>query len=345
VSFYILTFKKKLLISFLLIFSIFFVLDLSLYLLVKAKTTKTSFIDDKFSKIDHFKFRDSKDIIFLGSSTTFYGISTNVFNKEGVDIYNFGISGIQFVDYPALVPYINNKNPKKVIISLSVTKLYSELGMSKYPTFDEIKYYYEIDKIKFLYSIKEWIVNRHLFLRYSEPIFFRLKNIYDSFNFLLYNQSIRSIIKHNNISIDNSINYSNIVNCEVFDVKKIKNKKLTLKCKNGDGVLIGSSVENKMKNQTLPLNLNKQSVQYIQKLIDSLTTQDTKVIIILEPTRDGHFLYDLKDIKHEFKPASIIDLTNFKIKDKLWADKGHLNYKGRNAYSEHLLGILKDNFD
>ena len=74
---YTLTFRKKIILSFLMILGGLIVLDIALYFYSNIKTTKTTFIDDKFSKIRYFELNGpkGKDIIFIGNSKTFFHIS------------------------------------------------------------------------------------------------------------------------------------------------------------------------------------------------------------------------------------------------------------------------------
>lgn len=349
-NFYTLTFKKKILISFILIFVGLVVIDIGLYFVAKMKSTKTTFINDKFSKIIHMNLNNpiNKDIIFVGSSRTFYHIDTNIFKNKEIDIYNFGISGAQFEDYPTIIPYINKVKPKKIIIGLSVYRLYDKLNISKYPTLEEIKYYYNIDKIKFLEALKQWIINRHLFLQYSEPIYYKLKSIYEKFN--SHTNSIINVISNtkdnikdeNKIFIDSFINYSKLVGCKVFDIKQTGDYQITLKCTNGDGILIGNHIDYKKVSKTKIFlkDFNKDSIKYINQIINNFD-KNIQVVLILEPILHNPYQYDIKKIKKQFKGTKIIDLTNYKIQDNFWSDNSHVNYKGKKQYSEHLIKLVK----
>jgi len=344
VNFYTLTFKKKILISFILILTNLIILDIGLYFVAKVKSSKTTFINDKFSKIRHFKLNspNNKDIVFLGSSRTLYQISSNTFKKNGLNIYNFGVSGIQFDGYPTLIPCINHAHVKKVIISLQVNKLFEELNITAFPTSEEIKYYYDIDKVKFLQSIKQWTINRHLFLQYSEPIFYKIKAIYNKFE--PSNKAVKTThtdLLNNKQVIHHAIDYSKLVNCEVFDIKQIKHNHKSLKCTNGDGVLIGNTIHlSTIKNKKLKI-LNQQTIKYFQKLIDHIDKKNTQVSIILEPIFHNQYSYNLNEIQKQFKNIKIIDLSNFKVQDSYWSDNAHFNYKGREIYSKYLSTILK----
>jgi len=344
VNFYTLTFKKKILIAFTLILASLTILDIGLYFVAKRKTTKTTYINDKFSKINHFKLNNpkNKDIIFIGSSRTFYQISTNTFRKNNINIYNFGISGAQFEDYPTLMPYIKTANPKEVVISLSINRLYNKLNVSKFPTLEEIKYYYDIDKIKFLESLKQWVINRHLFLEYSEPIFYKVKSVYDKFEVKKASQQVHKEIQNSNkLFIDKSIDYSELAGCKVFDIKQTSDTQITLKCINGDGILIGSNIEKKDIEKKELKEFNSQSIKYLKKLISNIDANNVKISIILEPILHNKYSYNLDKIKTQFRSIRIIDLTNYKIKDSFWSDNEHLNYKGREQYSQYLSDILK----
>ena len=346
-NFYTLTFKKKILISFTLILASLIILDIGLYFIANMKSTKTTFINDKFSKISHFKLNSpkNKDIIFIGSSRTFYHISTNTFRKNNINIYNFGISGAGFEDYPALMPHLKTANPKEIVISLSVNSLYNKLNVSKFPTLEEIKYYYDIDKIKFLESLKQWVINRHLFLQYSEPIFYKVKSVYEKFEVKKESNQLINVDKKiqnsNKLFIDKSINYSELSGCKVFDMKQNSDTQITLKCINGDGILIGSDIKNKDIELKELKEFNSQSIKYLQKLISNIDTDKVKVSIILEPMLHNNYSYSLDEIKRKFTNIEIIDLTNFNIQDTFWSDNGHLNYKGREQYSQYLSNILK----
>jgi len=336
VNFYTLTFKKKILLSFILIVVNLIIIDIGLYFFAKAKSSKTTFINDKFSKIRHFKLNNpnKKEIVFIGSSRTFYQIATNTFKEHGLDIYNFGVSGIQFYGYPTLIPHINKAHPKEVIISLQVSILFEKLEVAEYPTFEEIRYYYDIDKIKFLQAIKQWITNRHLFLQHSETIFYKIKSTYSKF------EPHHKEPFNKEQGTHTPVDYSKLANCMVYDLKERGENHKILKCTNGDGVLIGSHVDiSTVEHKNLKV-LNKQTIKYFQKLVENIDQNQTKVSIVLEPIFHNAYSYDFNEIQKQFKNIRIIDLTSFNVPDSYWSDNAHLNYKGRAEYSQYLSTYL-----
>ena len=320
--------------------------DIGLHFFAKMKSTQTTFIDDKHSKAQHFILNNTshnKDMVFLGSSRTFYHIATNTFRKNNLNIYNLGISGSQFEDYPAFIPYLSRAKSKHIFLNLSVNRLYSSLRISTRPTLNEIKYYYHIDKIKFLRSLQQWVINRHLFLQYSEPIFYKIKSAYERFSSTHnHAQTNKQTPPTNNeMIINSSTNYSMLVGCKVFDQKQIKTTQIALKCTNGDGILMGNTAIEEQKEEIALTTPDKQSIQYIQSFIADLNTENMKISIILEPIFHNPYIYNLDTIKNQFDNIDIIDLTNFKIQNSFWADNGHLNYQGREMYSQHLSTILR----
>ena len=330
-NFYTSTFKQRVVISLLLVMLFIVALNIVLSIFIDIKTTKETFINEKQSKINHFNLNEpnSKDIIFIGSSKTFYHISTNIFKSEGIDIYNLGISGVFFTGYPTLVSSTLEFKPKKVVISLGIERLYSELSISKYPSIDEIKIYYNINKMKFIESLYRWIINRNTFLVHSETIFLKFKTLYSKFE--IGSAEKKSEIKDN-------IDYSNIANCDVFDIKITNSEHSMLKCSNGDGVLIGNFIE---EIEYKDLNsLNQETIAYLQATISMLKSHNIEPVIIFEPQLNNRLKYNLENIYKKFNGVDIIDLTNFPIDEKLWADNKHLNHNGREVYSEYLSTIF-----
>lgn len=342
-NFYTLTFKRKILLSFLLIFLIIALVDIVLIVVVDRKTTKNFFIDERSSKIKHFKYNDSKkyDIIFVGSSKTFYHISTNIFLKNGISVYNYGVSGAQFEGYPAIISEIADTKPKKVIISLSVNRLYGNLNISKYPTIEEVGYYFNINKYLFFKAFIRYIANLHTFLQYSEPMYYKVKSLYKKFDF---KSSSQESFKNRN-SEKSPVNYLNLSDCKIFDIKYPSKDSTLLKCTNGDGIIIGSFVGNGktiQKNKKLK-HINEKIVLYLQRMIGRLQNNNISAILILEPIFENKYEYDIKEIEFLFKNIKIVDLTNYRLNKQKWVDDGHLNYKGRKQYSEYLVYLYQNN--
>ncbi|MGB5792729.1 hypothetical protein, partial [Poseidonibacter sp.] len=304
-NFYTLTFKKKILLTMGIIALLIVIIDVLLLYIADKKTTKTNYISDKFSKIKHFELNNqiNKDMIFIGSSRTFYHISTNIFKNKNINIYNFGVSGLAIEDYSAIVEEIINKSPKKVVISLSVDKLYSELSIPYLPTKNELGIYYDIDKILFLNAMKQYIIQLHTFLQYSEAIYNKLQSIYERFQPLSINIPNEKIEKNENyLKIDTSLNYSKLVGCKVFDIQRTHDKQITLKCENGDGILIGPMIERVEKpNTNYELDkLNTNSSNYLNKIFENLKKSNIEVVLILEPIYANKYKYHLNDIVNEF---------------------------------------------
>jgi hypothetical protein len=335
VNFYTLTFKKKILLSLFSIIAAFIMIDIALYYMVELKSTKQTFIDDKFSKIKHYHANQpqNKDIVFVGSSRTFFHIATHIFQEKGLQIYNFGISGAQFEDYPTIIKEIIKTAPKEVVISLNINRLYDKLEISDLPTLEEARYYYDIDKKMFFNALLQWTINLHQFLVHSQTIYYKIVALYEKFS------PKKEQITHQK---RREINYDKEVGCHVFDIQKIAGKYLTLKCSNGDGIRIGNHPLEVKKEEIKLTHFNPKSIAYIQKMVDKLSQHHIPITLLFQPILHNPYQYDLQQIKSQFKKADIIDLTNYTIADDYWADSGHLNNKGRKLYSQYLSDIIQN---
>lgn len=327
-NFYILTFKNKIIFCFILIFLCMVIVNLLLFIMINLKSTKQTFVNNKYSKIKHYKLNSTneKDFVFIGSSRTVYHISTNTFNKKGLDVYNLGISGLGIEDYPKLIDEIIPQKPKNVVLSVSINTLYEKLPIPKYPTFIDLKYLFIVDKKLFIESFIEYIKSFNLFLEYSETIYSKIITFYEKFN------SNKKIYSDNN-EINTLLN----LDCKIFDLKKLANDILNIKCTNGDGILLGNNVvfDNKK-------TINKKTILFLKMMLDELKNSNINVILIFEPVLKCNCNYDLNLIKKEFFEYQIYDLTNFTIQESFWADDGHLNNTGRIIYSEYLSTLLKE---
>jgi len=350
VNFYTLTSKQKLFIAFGLVLLMLIMLNLLLSYVADRQSSQTRYINDKFSKLKHFGYQKNlnKDIVFIGSSRTFYHISTNAFKKHDIDIYNFGVSGSKLPDYPTIIHEVIPQEPKHVVLSLRVDKLYEALSVSDYPSLEELRYYTKVETGLFLKASLNYLISLHTLLQYSEPIYHKIETFYKKFHF-------GSTHAHNDSNQSQKLNlanhkvyshevYSKRVGCEVFDAKQTSDKHITLKCTNGDGIIIGSDMRaRKETTNPQPTQLNPDSLKYLNQMIQNLNANDIKVTLILEPILDNSFHYSLAELREALSDIKVIDLTDYALSDDTWADRRHLNYLGREQYSEHLIKMYLKN--
>jgi hypothetical protein len=332
----ILTFKKQIKYIFILVIFLFIVINVLIYLYSNSKTSEFKFVNTKYSKTEHFKLNNTsnKDFIFIGSSKTFYNISTNQFKEKDIDIFNYGIAGGKLTDYPELIHNILAVKPKTVVISLSVNDLIRDLDLPKYPTINDMVFFYIYEKSIFYKSIINYLKHLIPFFEYSESIYLNLKNFYQKFNF----NEIDKITKNNTHATQ-----LDEIDCKKFDVKKENNHHSTVKCTNGDGVILGNILDNEIrnnKNEELGY-LNVNVISYLNKIHNIMVKNSINTILILEPSFDMKYIKDHKLIKSDLRYKNIINLSNFFIKKEYFGDKGHFNQYGRKYYSNHLLKRLK----
>lgn len=340
-NFYTSTSKKlkySILIFFLSGISTMVIFDLLLAYYASTKTTKTSFITEKESKIKHCQLNSpiNKDAIFIGSSRTFYHVSTNEFNKNGISIYNLGVSNNSLQDYGSFIEEAIKYKPKTIIISVEVNELFRPLPLSQYPIFNDLKAYSQVMNTPYqLHSISNWIQNFHSLLRHSETIYLKIDSIYKQYN-------IKKIDKNNTETNNTFIDYNKRSDCDIFSTTHIKSTFITSKCKNGDGILFGKDLE-KSKVKIVNLEkLNQETINFLNYLITKIKDNSVTPIIILEPVSQFYTNnnYDFNNIQKSIH-GNTIDLTNLHTRKEMWIDSRHFNNTGRLFYSKHLSKILQ----
>lgn len=326
--------KQNIFLTFMLVMVGFIFVDLCLYLYSDLKTTKTTFIEEKSSKIKHFNlnYEENRDYVFIGSSRTIYHVSTEIFKKNSLNIYNFGVSGNFLLDYPSFIKEAIKQKPKNIVISLPVNILFENIKETKNPLIDDVYLYQELKEKKLFYnSMYYWVKNLHQFLNYSEIIVMKMKFLYDRFE----TETILGYSIKNTILLKNDIT----VDCNVFSIQKINENKIIKKCSNGDGILLGNNIEpSNLDYKNIELkNLNDDAVELIMKYIEMIKNSGINLIVIFEPILNNTYIYSISEISELFE---FIDLTSFKIENRYWVDSGHLNVNGRKIYSEYLSKYL-----
>lgn len=348
VNFYTLDFKKKIFLCLFLVAFAMVGLDIVLYAFAGNSTSKDKFIDTKISKAKHFELNSQKkmDIVFVGSSRTFNHISTNIFKENNISVYNFGVSGNFIGDYPFIVNAIKKVDAKEVVVSLRVSDLFEdfiERGFKIYTT-DELIANFDINKMAFLKTLPDYLASLHLFLRYSESVYNRLVSVYDKF-------TPKTATNVNDFNVENFFNIEANSDCELINKSEVnsnftKSKKIIVaKCSNGDNILFANTIPRENYGKVLYLKeLNLNTLKYMQNyIVDPLSKNGVKVIILLEPIFDGtRFQYNINEIISAIKNAKIVDLTNLKFSYEELSDWEHLNYLGRKKYSEFLVKLYLD---
>jgi len=337
-----LTFKqirKRLLYSTLLIVLFMIILDGLLYYVIDRKTTKYSFVEEKQSKIKHFNLnhKSNRDIVFIGDSRTMFHISSKVFKDNHLDIYNFGVSGSALVDYPAYVISAINQHPKMIVLNLALENLYTPIAKASNPSFIDIMFYKKIGNNKlFMENIYQWFFSHHMIFNYSEALVLKSKLLYESF------EPKKNIISNNILPVSalNKIEYD----CLPFIVQEINKNKTIVKCKNGDGLLLGKINDLPIRKVKVLKNINKIKLSILTNLIQKIKEKNIKVVIIFEPILYNEYRIG-NNFKKDLEGISFLNLSDYSLDKKFIVDAGHFNMYGRDIYSKYLVEILKQELD
>lgn len=309
------------------------VLNIALWVYVDRKTNKFSFIEEKVSKAKHMKLQDNSnqlDYIFIGSSRTIYHISTQQFEKNGIKIYNYGSSDRGLIDYPFMLKEAMSLKPKSIVISISIPSLFQGgLGNYKQLTLEDLPYVFKFKNIiEFNEALYNYVLNKNLLFKHSEPMHIRLSTLYNSFN----------PKKKIDLQLVSSKKNQPVADCNIIDLNYPSTNKIVAKCTNGDGVLFGNTISDVNKSKKFS-QLNETYIAMLNLLLSNINKNRIKPILILEPVFRQNYDYNISMIKQKVH-GDIIDLTKMSFTDENWADNSHLNVKGRESYTKKLINIL-----
>ncbi len=317
--------RFKILLSFFIFIFLSFIFSIYLNYFFHTQADSNFWIENKISKSNHLKKSNLKklDYIFIGSSRTLYHISTDTFKKNGIDIYNFGLSHLGLYDYSFCVNRAIEASPKSIIISLSISDFFNKIPNAWEFTVEDLVAVSLTQEKDIIYeSMISYLQGINNISKYSLP----LRN---------------KIIEYYNSSyISNKTNIKNIHKSDCIFFEKSSDKSLSARCTNGDAILFRKNTL-KRGDKIIELdNVNKGVVNILNYLINTIKDNNIQPIIVLEPMHHNNYMYDLNAIKQLLDTKNIIDLTSYHIKNNLWADGQHLNNEGRLQYSTYLSKYL-----
>ena len=293
-----------------------------------------------------------KDVIFIGNSRTLYHISTLIMQQQGLNVYNLGISGHGTPDFPSMVDHALRYHPKTIALNLAAAYFHVKLTVPKDVDRDDLVAYVKSGQSTH-YIIKaftQYLRSWFLVDAYSTNINIRVRSAYQAFDPKKFHFSLKHIKK----GFSNPLFTANktyqfdkrFVKCKVFRMAYPKKIDATAMCTNGDGVLAGNNLhqvatqEDAIKNTT-DSKLNVKQLQLFNYIINKIKRAGVKPIVIFTPVfQNSYTAHYIKETAAKIN-APIIDLTNAKLSNAMWADRGHLNYKGRYVYTHMVAKQLK----
>jgi len=332
--------KQNIKLTFFSVLGLFLGMHIMLNYFVSLKTTKSSFVTNINSKTKHMKLNTNSDtdIIFVGNSRTFFHISTEVFKKNNLNIYNYGVSDRTIYNYAYMVKQAMTQHPKVIVLSLKLSDLFIKSDYLNRVALSDIQAML-ITNQEFsliMKAIDDYIHFFYSLIDYSDVINIKVQSFYNKF---IPKQSVAGTETKKAVSMD-TIDAEKS-DCHVFDIKYPKNMR-TEKCTNGDGVLFGNNIESHNIKKSFSI-FNKKYVSLLNYIIDKIKKENIQPVIVFEPLFHTT-IEDNTTLRKEID-AEIIDLTSMSIKDSMWVDNNHLNNEGRVLYSNILSEKLKEIVD
>lgn len=318
--------RFKIIFSFVIFLLLSFFFSLYLSNVFHSKGNKRFWKENKISKSLHFKKNNLKkfDYIFIGSSRTLYHISTNIFKKNKINIYNYGLSYLGLYDYPYIVNRAIESSPKSIVISLSIDDLFKKRYNFWELTIEDLDVIFKTQSDAIVYdSLVTYIQGIDYIPKHILPIRNEIINFYK--RAFLISKTTQNKRKYD---------------CEFLE--KGMDVKSTIKCTNGDAILYSTIKQKSTKNYKVKVleYQDDDTVKMLNYLINKIKEHNLRPIIIFEPIKDNFYSYNINNIKKMLDTTNIIDLTKYPIKNEYWGDKIHLNNRGRIFYSEYLSKYL-----
>ncbi|WP_320034554.1 hypothetical protein [Halarcobacter sp.] len=292
----------------------------------KLLPSKIFFEDKKFKSIHMDKFVENKDldIIFIGSSRTQNQLSSNLFEKNGFSVYNYGVPGMKISDFPFAVYKAVEKKPKYIFLNIELNDFYEEVN-TMFPTY--------IDREFFNSDFKYISSNDYL----NEN--FRIKDIFRQIKTYYKNHEINKFL--------NSYQKSYIagIDCNAIYWRGNILDRSVLFCDNGDGIIFNKQ---KLKTEKKDIDLkikkiNDEKINILNRLIFTIKSNGIIPIVLLEPISYNTFYKYNKEYFNRVIDSKIIYLLDFQVNNaNLWADINHFNVIGRKIYSEKILNEFKE---
>lgn len=351
-------YKRRVLLFFVSILLLFMFTDFVIYKHFFGRTTASWYINNMPSKEKHMalnlKNKPPRDAIFIGNSRTLFQISTQEMSKHGISIYNLGVSGHDLPDYPSMIGNALKYHPKSIVLCLSVGTFYAPFFIPKDVDLLDLRAYRSagLNKSVIFEALLQYLRHWVLVDTYSTNLNLRARTTYAAFN-KFYGHFTLSKLQNsfkNPMFLKKSNPFDpNLVPCDLFRIAHPKYINAVGMCTNGDGVLSGvvskkDSEHDAHRVKATSVRLDVQSLKLFDYLIQKIKNAGVQPIVIFTPIFHAHYSpgYIKKNVDQIHAP--VIDMTNLKLDDALWADQGHLNYKGRAVYTRDVAKALSPYF-
>ncbi|XOB61297.1 hypothetical protein ACMC56_11870 [Campylobacterota bacterium DY0563] len=292
----------------------------------KLLPSKIFFEDKKFKSIHMDKFVENKDldIIFIGSSRTQNQLSSNLFEKNGISVYNYGVPGMKISDFPFAVYKAVEKKPRYIFLNIELNDFYEKVN-TMFQTYIDRKFF----NSDFKYISSNDYINEN----------FRIKDIFRQIETYYKNHEINKFLNSYQKS------YISGIDCNAIYWRGNILDRSVLFCDNGDGIIFNKQ---KLKTEKKDIDLkikkiNDEKIDILNRLIFTIKSNGIIPIVLLEPISYNTFYKYNKEYFNRVIDSKIIYLLDFQVNNaNLWADINHFNVIGRKIYSEKILNEFKE---
>jgi hypothetical protein len=285
--------------------------------------------------------KGSLDIVFLGNSTTKVQVSSEVFQKQNLRVFNYGLVGYTISHYPAMVKNAIKEKPKIIVISIKEPELYFSLPFfykNYYHQLDlnlatlgfMVKHIRHRDDFHFVRQLAlSYVGTKNYFILYGYRFTDKIKNTYEKYGKL-------NITSNKNNDEPQPLDFCSSPYDASYNF---------VDCRNGDAFLDGIA-------STIPYSSYHEisyhdgsSYDYtlasmFNSLIKEIKKAGIRPVIVMIPEFKHHIYVD-QNITKKTLDADIIDLSDMDIPREGWYNEEHLNKEGREVYSKKMVEMIK----
>ncbi|MGP1561190.1 MAG: hypothetical protein ACTTIC_03780 [Helicobacteraceae bacterium] len=374
-NFYTLTFKQKILLGLAGVALAQILVNIALLGYIKKTTTAQSYIGTKASKIDFFHRKNlgAKDAVFIGSSRTLYQVSTAQFAAAGLDIFNFGVSGMFLQEHAATLHAALKIKPRLIVIEFGADEIYKPQP-PKEPSVQDLRALFGADRALFLPALWKFGANLNLFHYYREGIYIHLNALLKRKIFVGGRaQDLAQDLGQDPIQMARKT-FAAYIDCDVF--KSVESKtSYILTCTNGDGILLpkvgqdlgadpsaggaqdpvrdlgqnstqdlGQDLSAKPaqdlaqdphKASAAPQKPNAVFLKLARQLVQTARENGAKPVLLIQPERNASKPCSAQDLER-LLGAPVLEFASDDFNQSDWIDATHLNASGRLKYSKIL---------
>lgn len=286
------------------------------------------------------------DIVFIGSSRSYFHIDTGYLTAQGLPSYNLSMLACFPLSFPSMIEHAKTVSPQAIGLGVDVDFFYNDFE-DRVPTpgIADIKAQIAagLDTAIISRTILDYVEKLPPLSRFATTIATKGQSVFDRLANGYFEQKKSDTV--HSAKTQSAPEFD--TDSKIFQVQKLKDDYYSVKCENGDGILFGAPLMNNataFSKRNPPQNLRLKNIDFMNYLISIARKGGTDVFIYLCARVDSPDNYDLKKLRSLLNAPVIDTVRSVPGNPLYWGDLGHLNSKGREIYTKNLMSEITQTF-